>query len=110
MAIWEIMFESGTSGYSLSNGQFKMGSYGTVQTNAIGLGQGYLNSLSTWSVQPGYQFSMLTATTGTKNQRQIFFNQSAVPEPASWALMILGFGLVGGVLRKQRKSTQLAFV
>lgn len=27
---------------------------------------------------------------------------SAVPEPASWALMIAGFGLVGGSLRKKR--------
>jgi PEP-CTERM motif len=26
----------------------------------------------------------------------------AVPEPASWALMIAGFGLVGGVMRRRR--------
>ena len=26
----------------------------------------------------------------------------AVPEPAAWALMILGFGIVGGVLRRSR--------
>lgn len=28
----------------------------------------------------------------------------AVPEPASWALMIAGFGLVGGAMRLRRKS------
>ena len=28
----------------------------------------------------------------------------AVPEPAAWALMILGFGLVGGALRRARPS------
>jgi hypothetical protein len=27
----------------------------------------------------------------------------AVPEPATWAMMIVGFGLVGGVLRSQRR-------
>lgn len=27
---------------------------------------------------------------------------AAVPEPSSWALMIVGFGLVGGVLRRRR--------
>ena len=33
---------------------------------------------------------------------------SAVPEPAAWALMILGFGALGGVLRAQRKSRAAA--
>jgi len=28
----------------------------------------------------------------------------AVPEPASWAMLIAGFGLAGGALRKQRKQ------
>ena len=28
----------------------------------------------------------------------------AVPEPASWALMLAGFGVVGGVLRGKRKA------
>jgi hypothetical protein len=30
---------------------------------------------------------------------------AAVPEPASWALMLGGFGLVGGVMRMRRKAT-----
>lgn len=29
---------------------------------------------------------------------------SAVPEPATWAMMIGGFGLVGGAMRRRRKS------
>jgi len=36
---------------------------------------------------------------------QAAFN--AVPEPASWALMIIGFGLTGGALR--RRSVRVAF-
>jgi hypothetical protein len=32
-----------------------------------------------------------------------------VPEPATWALMILGFGLVGGVLRRQRRRIAVQF-
>jgi hypothetical protein len=35
------------------------------------------------------------------------FNSTAVPEPASWAMMIAGFGLVGGFMR--RRSTRVAF-
>jgi hypothetical protein len=30
---------------------------------------------------------------------------SVIPEPASWALLIAGFGLVGGMLRRQRRAT-----
>lgn len=29
-------------------------------------------------------------------------NLAAVPEPATWAVMILGLGLAGGVLRRRR--------
>ncbi len=36
------------------------------------------------------------------------FNAGAVPEPASWALMIGGFGLIGSALRRRRTSLQLA--
>lgn len=28
----------------------------------------------------------------------------AVPEPATWALMLLGFGAIGGTMRRQRKA------
>ncbi|HEX8413680.1 MAG TPA: PEPxxWA-CTERM sorting domain-containing protein [Sphingomicrobium sp.] len=34
---------------------------------------------------------------------------SAVPEPASWAMMIGGFGIVGGSLRRKRKVATLSF-
>jgi hypothetical protein len=33
----------------------------------------------------------------------------AVPEPASWAMMIAGFGLVGGSLRAAKRRTSVTF-
>jgi hypothetical protein len=36
------------------------------------------------------------------------FNPSAVPEPASWALMIGGFGLAGAALRNRRRAQAAA--
>jgi hypothetical protein len=30
---------------------------------------------------------------------------TGVPEPATWAMMLIGFGAVGGVLRNNRKAT-----
>lgn len=32
---------------------------------------------------------------------------AAVPEPATWAMMILGFGFVGAALRRQRRNRHL---
>lgn len=32
-------------------------------------------------------------------------NVTAVPEPAAWALMILGFGAMGGVMRRRRQDS-----
>lgn len=34
---------------------------------------------------------------------------SAAPEPATWGLMILGFGMVGAALRYRRRSTSVAY-
>jgi hypothetical protein len=41
---------------------------------------------------PGREFTTLSSTFG------------AVPEPANWALMIAGFGLVGGTVRRRKVS------
>lgn len=37
------------------------------------------------------------------------FIPSAVPEPATWGLMVLGFGLVGAGVRSRRRSHKLTF-
>jgi len=39
---------------------------------------------------------------------QDYTAQGSVPEPASWALMFAGFGLIGSVLRSQRRSVKTA--
>ena len=35
---------------------------------------------------------------------KVFFGTPDVPEPASWALMLVGFGAVGGVMRSRRSA------
>lgn len=37
-----------------------------------------------------------------------YVNQAGVPEPASWALMISGFGLAGAAMRRQRVRVSVA--
>ncbi len=36
------------------------------------------------------------------------FSITAVPEPATWAMMLVGFGMVGATARYRRRSTKLA--
>ena len=38
-----------------------------------------------------------------------FAPTSAVPEPATWGLMLVGFGIVGSTLRRRRSQTAYAF-
>ena len=45
---------------------------------------------------------------GSVAGRILFPATAAVPEPASWALMLVGFGLVGGALRQRRTAVRFA--
>jgi hypothetical protein len=44
---------------------------------------------------PGYQ----------KSTSRILWDYLSVPEPSSWAMMIAGFGLIGGALRRRARAT-----
>jgi hypothetical protein len=59
----------------------------------------------------GDQFFVNVAFTGAVDPLRFSFaglwddaNVGSVPEPASWALMLGGFGLMGGAMRSQRRS------
>jgi PEP-CTERM motif len=52
-----------------------------------------------WEPAPGYDLAF-------------FLNGSAiggVPEPATWAMMMLGFGAAGGMMRYRRRKTSVAY-
>ena len=44
----------------------------------------------------------------TTGALQTTFSQSAAPEPASWAMMLGGFGMIGGAMRARRKAVDFA--
>ncbi|KQS04194.1 hypothetical protein ASG11_07965 [Sphingomonas sp. Leaf357] len=48
------------------------------------------------------------ANTSTASIYRQFANAGAVPEPATWAMMIMGFGLVGGAMRR-RAAPKVSF-
>lgn len=53
------------------------------------------------------------SSTGDINFRAQVSNSSdantAVPEPACWAMMVAGFGLLGGVVRRERYRSRIKF-
>lgn len=111
MAVWEIAFETEGSPYSITAGDFWMNGSGLTGLNggvssAQTLAQGFLDNINTsvWSqVDPNWTLRMLVPQDAANNQTQAFLVSTPVPEPATWALLILGFGLVGGALRGQRR-------
>ena len=78
---------------------------GTAITGGTALNS---NGTVTYRVTSG---PLLTgATFGTAGNSFEFDNlASAVPEPAAWGMMILGFGLVGGVLRRRAATAKVRF-
>ena len=60
-------------------------------------------------------FNIATDSRGTDYLRttaQIynqFTNAGAVPEPATWAMMLMGFGLIGNAMRRRKVSTSVTF-
>ena len=111
MAVWEVAFETTGNPFSITAGDFWMSGSGLSGLNggvssAQTLAQGFLDNLNTnaWSqVDPNWTLKMLVPQDGANNQTQAFLVSAPVPEPSTWALLILGFGLVGHALRGRRR-------
>ena len=104
LAVWEIAFE-GSGTYSLTGGDLKV-SGGTTAAAARALADEYLGKVvsTEWTPVAGQQLELLYSKT---NQSQVFLS-AAVPEPATWAMLIAGFGLVGAATRRRRTTVSYA--
>jgi len=77
--------------------------FGGVKLTGISKGDTYA-----FDVTPSKTPQLLTVTMkNTKNTAYGYSSQldfAAVPEPAAWGLMIAGFGMAGGALRRRRTA------
>ncbi len=103
----------GVTPISLASGQ----QYFIGGRDTLGDGDNYLTSVSdlvtdaaitfngsaTSAAGTGFAFpgSINNISTGGRFGANFQFSVAAVPEPQSWALMIVGFGLVGGAMRRR---------
>ena len=84
-------------------------SFGTIPTvnpdltRPFGFGVGYFRSLS---AGPDGEIQRLSSDVRFGNI-SFSLTTGGVPEPATWAMMILGFGVIGGALRAARRSARL---
>jgi hypothetical protein len=110
-ATWTPLFDA--TGVSGSGEPFTLGSFtGTAPTrvdNVLTPGAGpggtvgYIADFSFNSSYKQYAFGTSTVA-GPLNSEQELSGVAAVPEPATWAMLILGLGGVGASLRKNRNQ------
>jgi PEP-CTERM motif len=93
-------------GASVFNGITRGASITSLTGSSLAVASGDVLSFR-FAKTTGQQFGSLTGIDAT-----VDFSPSsigAVPEPASWALMILGFGLVGSAMRRRSNVGRLGF-
>jgi hypothetical protein len=105
LSIWEIFYEAGTSGYSLTNGNGNFSVFGDL--NAAG-DEADILLANNWTAS-GTLVRGLSSNTGT-SQNQVYYDPNAVPEPATWLTMIMGMGLIGAAMRRNKRQTTSATI
>ena len=100
LAIWELRYDNGAS---VKSGNFQVD--WNTQSTYTNAANNQLANLGT--VDSSLQFWVAKSST---KQDLLFVTQTpAVPEPATWAMMIIGFAAIGRSMRARRNSTAVSF-
>lgn len=98
-----------TSLYSTSNAVFtgtQLQTAGFTNTGMFSAGNALGTVTGPWSETVRYT---LNFTGGNGSNFNGTANLTAVPEPATWAMLMLGFGALGGMLRTRRGAARIRF-
>ena len=124
--VWYMNIRSNTSNFTAANSGYTVNSQGVVLNSAGSQVNLTLTNLfsffagstdvSGFSIGAGSSFGAgytgyadyLRVATATGSTTFNFELAAQAPEPASWAMMIGGFGMVGAALRRRRSATAIA--
>jgi len=75
---------------------------------ASGAVQGYITAYAAGAAGPGMPVGMMHTIFANDFGHQAFAFAGGVPEPATWLMMIMGFGGIGAALRRRRAGAVFA--
>ncbi len=117
-AIWETLYED--KPYNITSGNFKLshisdGKFGNSGENAVkSAAASYLSSINSVTIDTSLQFFVAKSTDGSPHssggsgaQDLLYWTKApppAVPEPATWGMMLIGFGAIGHAMRSRRRT------
>lgn len=111
LAIWEIVNE-GSGTYSITSGDLRVSGLSNAVATLANFYVANVNN-GTWTADPSLTLGVLKAT---NNQTQLVWGATAnrvlgtVPEPATWAMMLVGFGAIGASMRGRRASVTFNYL
>lgn len=106
LALWELKNEADGTTPDLYDNNF---SVSHISSSLVSAANGLANDAvaNAGNIDPTLQ---IFVAKNSQHQDFLFFSHTpAVPEPATWALMMLGFGAVGAGMRRQRASAKVSF-
>jgi len=104
---WEVEFTVGNSGYDFIQTECvnNLGASSCVQTGLDrgSLSHGEIGNGGTCGISPSCHGEVITALNAGGSGEGGLWTASVVPEPATWGLLLLGFGAIGFTLRRSRR-------
>jgi hypothetical protein len=97
LAIWEILYEGSPSAVDTGTG-FKV----SVGPSSVGIANGWLGSLAGWENGQNYAVDFYQKDGTPPGQDLVLFRRVPVPEPGSFALMLVGVAGAGLLVLRKR--------